>query len=150
MNKKFSIWSKWNERQGLSNLQHPGVYAIAISKLDISGKPFSWRPEIVYIGMTNSKKGLKSRLKQFDNTIKGKRGHGGAQRVKYKHCNYNKLVTNLFVSIHPFNCSVELASPSDLLIMGDVAKYEYTCLAKFAKAFDRLPEFNDKKKSPKK
>ena len=34
--------------------------------------------------------------------------------------------------------------------MGDVAKHEYECFAVFAETFDRLPEFNDKKKSPRK
>ena len=42
---------------------------------------FDWIKEIIYIGMTNSKGGLKNRLQQFDNTIAGKTGHGGAQRV---------------------------------------------------------------------
>jgi hypothetical protein len=34
--------------------------------------------------------------------------------------------------------------------MGEVAKYEYECFALFAEKFGHLPEFNDKKRSPKK
>ena len=34
--------------------------------------------------------------------------------------------------------------------MGRIAKHEYDCFAAFVEMFGRLPEFNDKKKSPKK
>jgi hypothetical protein len=149
MNKRFSSWSKWNNRQKLHGIKKPGVYAIAISTPDIKGKKFSWKSPIVYIGMTNSKGGLRSRLRQFDNTIKGKRGHSGAKRVRHNNKNYHTLAKKLFVSICPFNCNLRLTNPSDLLIMGAVAKHEYTCLARFVKAHKRLPEFNYKIRSPK-
>ena len=61
----------------LDHLQFPGVYALVFSDCDISGTAFSWRTEVIYVGMTNAKGGLKSRLQQFDNTIKGGDGHGG-------------------------------------------------------------------------
>lgn len=38
----------------------------------MSEQDFEWTPEITYVGMTNSKAGLK----QFDSTIIGKTGHG--------------------------------------------------------------------------
>jgi hypothetical protein len=31
--------------------------------------------------------------------------------------------------------------------MGEVAKFEFACLAEYAERFNRLPEFNDKTKS---
>jgi hypothetical protein len=156
MTSAFSKWARWNERSSLSNLEFPGVYAIAISEhdtiseYDISGRPFSWCREIVYIGMTNSKGGLKSRLRQFDNTIKGEReNHGGAQRVRFKHPDYNNLVPNLYVSVCPRRCDVQSNDPKDLRIMGEVARLEYVSFACYVDAFHRLPEFNDKKRSPK-
>jgi len=76
MNKSFSNWIKWADRTELNGLNCPGVYALAISRSVLSGKAFSWQREIVYIGMTNAKGGLKSRLQQFDNSIKGGDGHG--------------------------------------------------------------------------
>jgi hypothetical protein len=100
--------------------------------------------------MTNAKGGLKSRLQQFDNTIKGKEGHGGAQRVRFKYASYKKLAPRLFVSVSPYKCNVTSNKPSDLRIMGEVAKQEYECFALFAKRYKGLPEFNDKKRSPKK
>jgi len=145
----FSDWAKWNKRNGLDRLQCPGVYAIALSDADIAGTAFSWRPEVIYVGMTNAKGGLKSRLQQFDNTIKGRTGHGGGHRVRFKHPDYATLAPKLYVSVHPHECDVESNQPRDLRIMGDVAKHEYECFAIFVETFKRLPEFNDKKKSPK-
>lgn len=146
----FSDWSKWCDRKELDRLEYPGVYAIALSNTDMTGKAFSWGPEVIYVGMTNAKGGLKSRLQQFDNTIKGGDGHGGGHRVRFKYPDYDKLTPRLYVSVHPHECDVESNKPGDLRIMGEVAKHEYECFAIFAETFKRLPEFNDKKKSPKK
>jgi hypothetical protein len=150
MIKAFSDWMRWNERNALGQLEYPGVYVLALCNRDISTTRFSWRKEVVYIGMTNAKGGLKSRLQQFDNTIKGGDGHGGAHRVRFKHPNYARLARRLYVSVCPHECDVESNHPSDFRIMGDVAKHEYDCFAIFAEAFGSLPEFNDKKRSPKK
>ena len=150
MKNGFSHWAKWRNRNALDQLHFPGVYVIALSDSDISGTAFSWRPEVIYVGMTNAKGGLKSRLQQFDNTIKGGDGHGGGHRVRFKHSDYGTLAPRLYASVCPHECNVQSNQPLDLRIMGDVAKHEYECFAIFAEAFNRLPEFNDKKKSPKK
>ncbi len=149
MANSFTKWAKWNDRNNLQSNHLPGVYAIALSIKDISGTPFTWRPEVIYIGMANAKGGLKSRLQQFDNTIKGGVGHGGAHRVRYKHPDYRGMVPQLYVSISPRQCNVLSNSPSDLRVMGKVAKDEYECFAMFVEKFGQLPEFNDKKRSPK-
>lgn len=96
---KFSNWKKWNDRNSLDGLEFPGVYFLVISDLNLSDKQFYWIEEIKYIGMTNARNGLKGRLNQFDNTIKGKRGHGGADRFRYKHEDYDKLSQNLYVAL---------------------------------------------------
>jgi hypothetical protein len=150
MAKEFSVWESWPKRAALPDLAYPGVYALAISSTDISGTSFSWLKEIFYIGMTNSKGGLKSRLQQFDNTINGGYGHGGGQRVRFKHANYARLKSRLYVSVHSWDCDVTSNKPGDLRMMGEIAKHEYECFALFVERFDHLPEFNDKRKSPKK
>ena len=69
---KFSSWAKWDNRIfQLNNLQHPGIYALRISKCNIEAEaqPFDWVKDIVYFGMTNSVAGLKGRLSQFNNTL---------------------------------------------------------------------------------
>jgi len=150
MENRFSSWVKWQERYHLDGIEFPGVYAIALSDTNIASTAFSWIPEIIYVGMTNAKGGLTSRLQQFENTIKGKDGHGGAHRVRYKHPNYEHLASQLYVSIKYYKCNVESNKPIDLHIMGEVAKEKYECFALFVGKFNQLPEFNDKKRSPKK
>lgn len=149
MENNFSNWILWNNRNSLSGLNYPGVYCLAISEVDLSGKEFSWLSEIVYVGMTNSKAGLKGRLKQFDNTIIGKTGHGGADRFRFEHPNYNELIKKLYVAVSFFECDVNNITPKDLKQMGEVAKFEYICMAEYVKYFKTLPKFNDKKNSPK-
>jgi hypothetical protein len=147
---KFSNWTCWNERNSLPNISYPGIYAIAISSDNISKLPYKIIKSIAYFGMTNSKGGLRSRLRQFDHTIAGRTGHGGAKRFRFKYNDYNKLSKNLYVSVCPFICDVKSNEANDLLIMGKVAEFEYKCFAGYVKKFKRLPEFNDKKLSPKK
>jgi len=145
----FSKWVSWTERNKLNGIKYPGIYALAVSEKDLSNKKYSLRKEIEYFGMTNSIGGLKSRLKQFDNTIIGKSGHGGAERFLFKYKNYDILSKNIFVSICPVECNVKSNNPKDLLKMGEVARLEYYCFAQYAKRFKKLPKFNDKKMSPK-
>lgn len=152
MTENFSHWTRWRERERLPGIRFPGVYVIAMSDENIALTPFTWREEIIYVGMTISKGGLKSRLQQFDNTINGKEGHGGAVRVRFKHRDYNMLASKLFVSVNYNECDVKpnLPKPSDLRLMGSVLQHEYECFAVFAEKFGRWPEFNDKKNSRKK
>jgi len=147
---RFSHWVRWRDRNKLQGIRCPGVYAIALSGNDISLTSFACCNEIIYFGMTNSAGGLKSRLQQFDNTINGKEGHGGAMRVRFKYRNYRSLVSRLFVSVSHIECDVLSGKPSDIRLMGEVARQEYECLALFVETFGRSPEFNDKKKSRKK
>jgi len=60
MSPSFTKWVRWIHRKDLPGLSYPGVYCLAISSTDISGRPFKWMPEIKYFGMTNAKGGVKS------------------------------------------------------------------------------------------
>ena len=146
---RFSIWKTWLARTSLSDLRSPGVYALSVSADDLSEAEFSWLPQIVYFGMTNSLAGLAGRLKQFDNTLNGKFGHGGAERFRRDFPHAEELYSRLYVAVMPFKCNVASNEPADLITMGSVAKAEYECLAHFAGLFGRLPKYNDKKNSPK-
>jgi hypothetical protein len=142
---RFCEWTPWHDRNDISGLKHPGVYVIAHAPEPMVPKAFEWRKEVIYIGMTNSESGLRGRLKQFDNTIIGKTGHGGADRVRYKFRDYHALTPCLYVAVAPFECDVTSASASDLRTMGDVAQFEYLCFAHFVDRFGQLPEFNNRK-----
>jgi len=146
----FSCWVRWEDRASLADLKYPGVYVLALSQNDIVGKRFTWIPEIVYVGMTNSVGGLRARLRQFDRTVAGvANSHGGAQRFRFKHPNYGAVLPSMYVAACPFPCDAKSLLPDDLRVMGDVARHEYECMARYVEAFGELPEFNDKKRSPK-
>lgn len=148
---RFSNWVKFDHRDLLRNTNYPGVYAIAISRTNIAGRRFGWVKEICYIGFTNGVSGLRGRLNAFNNTLRNKSGpgHGGAERFLGKYRNGNSLARKLYVAVCPFECNVSSNLPRDLRIMGDVVRAEYLAFAKYAALFGRLPEFNDKEKSPK-
>lgn len=146
---KFSRWLPWTERGRHDGISHPGVYIIAVPKRPLTEAPFGWRSDIVYVGMTNSVGGLASRLRQFANTLKGRRGHGGADRVRYRFRQSGVFERRAFVAIAAFNCDPRSNDPRTFKIMGNVARLEYLCLAEYVRRFGELPEFNDKKSSPK-
>lgn len=147
---RFSAWSRWEARGKLSDVDSPGIYVVAVDQRDLSGESFSWLDSVVYVGMTNSVGGIASRLRHFDGTISGRRNlHGGADRFRFKYQSYSKLLPKLFVAIAPYPCDSSSNKPADLRIMGDVAKCEFECLARFVEVHGRLPQFNDKKASPK-
>jgi hypothetical protein len=93
---------------------------------------------------------LAARLYQFDLTISGRRlAHGGADRFRYEHGNYEKLARTLFVAVHCVARTAHLNLAGTLRAMGEVARLEYVCLARYADSFGVLPRFNDKVRSPK-
>jgi hypothetical protein len=141
----FCDWLPWKNRDDLPGKEHPGIYLIARSSEPITGS-FSWRKEILYIGMTRGKAGLIGRLKQFQSGIVGGKYHGPAERyyerlVREKE-DINTFVSQLYVSASYTECCVASNGPSDLRRMGIVVKQEYDCLAKYVECFNRLPEIN--------
>ncbi len=148
---KFSKWEKFDNREYLENIKYPGIYAIAISKDDISGIQFEYIKEIVYFGMTNSRSGLKGRLNAFNNTLRDKSGpgHGGAERFRYDYENGENLARKLYVAVCPFPCTVTSILRKDLETMGEVVRAEYLAFANYAEQYGNLPKYNDKQKSPK-
>jgi hypothetical protein len=150
MQNNFSPWYRWEARREYPDIAYPGIYIVAISSTDISGRPFTFNNDIVYVGMTNAVAGLRGRLVQFDNTIAKKHcQHGGADRFLYKHQDYAALVKQLYVALRHFECTPEGVTPAHLRAMGRVANAEYECMACCVEKFGRLPEFNRKKDSPK-
>jgi len=151
---RFSKWEIWGDRGNIPGINFPGIYVLAISEVSLSGKPFSWIKEIEYVGMTNSKGGLKGRLQQFENTMRGKSGHGGARRFRFVYPDASNIEYTLFnkfyVSVAAFDCDVTLPyKPEDLIVMGDVAKAEYECFARYLKEFKEMPKYNNKEDNEK-
>lgn len=142
----FSNWFPWSQRGQFDAGTCPGIYAIALSTENLAGTAFTWRSEIVYIGMSIAKQGLKGRLRRFHNTIAMVHSqHGGAERFLYAHRDYEEIANQLFVAMFHISCSPAKSLPDDLRKMGEVAKAEFDALAEYY----QLPQFNDKAKSPK-
>jgi|SRR6266513_2652743 len=147
---RFSTWFRWSERERFEPLSCPGIYAIALSHSSLGGKPFTWRREIVCIGMSNAKHGPKGRLRQFHSTISHVRSqHGPALRFLHAYPDFSKLDNQLYVAVLHFDCSPKRALSNDLRMMGEVVRAEYLCLADYLDKFHCLPRFNDKKNNPK-
>jgi len=146
-----TIWYNWNNRNKIPKKNQPGVYFLAITNKDISSNEFSLIPEIIYIGMTISQSGIKGRLDQFERTMKRKNEtHGGAQRVRFKHQDYELFFKNLYVSVCSFPLSLRRDTPEDWKMKGECAKHEYVSFATYLEKYGQLPEFNDHLRSKKK
>ena len=137
---RFTGWQAWPQRESIAGLSHPGVYvcALADEAFDPSA-PFSWCRQIAYIGMTISRGGLRARLGQFDNAVRGRTGHKGADRVRCLYPDYASVARALYVSVAPFPCDVTSHQPGDLEVMGEVAQFEYRGLAEHARAVGGCP-----------
>jgi hypothetical protein len=147
--RRFTKWVRWTSRRDLRGLEFPGVYVIVRSSSDLSSRSFSWLEDIIYVGMTNGLSGLRGRLAAFDTTLRGRLAHGGADRVRYRFPGYAHLSRRLYVSVASFKCDPASISAEALRVMGNVARFEYLCLAYYMEKFKKLPKFNDKAISPK-
>jgi hypothetical protein len=146
----FSNWTTWRDRSDISGLTFPGIYILAISEQPLAKTPFQWLREICYVGMTCSLAGLSGRLRQFDDTIAGRRtSHGGADRMRFAHKHYVDLTSRLFVAASPTNCDSSRVCPETYRAFGQVVKQEFDCIAKYLEHFGSLPKFNDKPKAVK-
>ena len=119
----FSPWYRWSERGNYPGIKYSGVYVVAISADAIAGTAFSFRPDVVYVGMTNeSSWGLDGRLWEFDSTISLRRcQQGGADRVVFKHRSYEAVCKQLFVALWHKQYDPSGNKPGDLRGKGEVA-----------------------------
>lgn len=148
MNMNFTKWQLWTIRNNLGEiLRYSGIYVVRFCSETLpENSPFQWAKEIIYVGMTNSIAGLKSRLAQFDKTMRTPWvTHGGADRVRLKYQDYNRFARSAYVAVCHIGCDVTSNRQDDLKLMGKVAELEYLALAKYVEKFVVLPEFNNKK-----
>ena len=146
-----SKWIKWSDRTKIPDGNQPGVYCIAHAKNSLSGVKFSLIKDIIYIGVSISKNGVKGRLYQFEKAMFGKdRLHGGAERVRFKHRKPDLFFKQAYISVVSFPCTVDRTTPEDWRQMGECLKHEYVSIAGYLERFGQLPEFNDQKRSLKK
>ncbi len=124
----------------------PGVYLISWYEKELEGEKVQLK-DVYYIGMTNSKGGVKSRLKQFWNGITKGRSHSGGNRWYINNGEYkssdNKKFYYAYVQIE---CTVdkEERNAADLRKMGNVTKLEYEMMALYKESENKEPAGNKK------
>ena len=161
----FSKWVHINnkdeliQKEELKRAGHyvPGIYAIAYSNVNLSGKEFDYIEDIVYFGMSINKRGLQGRLYQFFRTINGKsKQHTAAEKMAHELSKENDdWMNKIYISLLPcIYCSTTIISSGhitqddclNLNFMGGIAKQEYACLYEYAKRYNKLPRFCSKPK----
>ncbi|MDP2628535.1 MAG: hypothetical protein Q8P15_01410 [Nanoarchaeota archaeon] len=148
LNKKWT--NLLDNFRNLENNGCPGVYILAYTDKDLEGKSIKIE-DIFYVGMTNSRGGLKQRLNQFISGIHKCYGHSAGNRFfqdyskgkSFAIANHKK---KFFVASLSFPCKVhkDERTAEDLRKMGEVAKFEYEVLAYIKENLGREPELNKK------
>lgn len=129
---------------------YPGIYLLAFTDKNIEGeivKP----SDIYYVGMSNARKGLTSRVKQFLNGIEKNGSHSAGMRF-YKENSNGKAFSEsnhlekFYIVSSTFKCDVNklTRTPNDLRIMGDICKLEYEIIAHVKEVTNEEPELNKK------
>ena len=136
--------------KNLENNHYPGVYILAYTNKDLEGKPIKIE-DIFYVGMSNSRGGIKQRLKQFIDGLNKGYGHSAGNRFFQEYsegksfdvANHKKTFFVAFLSL-PCKVNKDERSSEDLRNMGEVAKFEYCVMAFIKEKLGREPELNKK------
>jgi len=141
-------WQLFNNELRLSLPSNPGVYAFAYTEKKLEGEKAK-PADIFYVGMSNSKKGLKGRINSFNRGIRKGDSHSGAIRffknyLKRKSYYKVKSQKKLWIAHLPLDCKVikDRRTPKDLRTMGKVACLEYFVLARVKDATGYEPDLN--------
>lgn len=134
----------------LKDARCPGVYVLAYSDKNMMGKEIKIK-DIFYVGMSNSKGGVKQRLKQFLTGIEKNTNHSAGMRFLKEHANgvpwskFKKRNTFYVASFSiPCEVSKDKRTADDLRTMGIVAKLEYDVLAFIKEKTGEEPKLNKK------
>lgn len=136
--------------KNLKNSQYPGVYILAYTDKDLERKSIRIE-DVFYVGMSNSRGGVKQRLKQFIDGVHKGYGHSAGNRFFEEYSKGKSFdVTNhkktFFVASLSILCKVHKneRTADDLRKMGKVAKFEYEVIAFIKEKLGREPELNKK------
>ncbi|MDT0646948.1 hypothetical protein RM545_09615 [Zunongwangia sp. F260] len=129
---------------------YPGIYLLAFTHKDLNGQIVQ-PSDIFYVGMSNARKGLTSRVKQFLNGIEKNGSHSAGMRfykenskgIAFSDCNH---LEKFYIVSLAFKCDVNklTRTPKDLRIMGDICRLEYHLLAHIKEVTNAEPKLNKK------
>lgn len=145
---------KWKPLlENIKNIEdgnYPGIYLLAFTDKNLDGeivKP----SDIFYVGMSNARKGITSRVQQFINGIEKNTSHSAGMRfykenskeIAFSKCNH---LENFYIVSLTFICDVNklTRTPNDLRIMGDICRLEYYLLAYIKGITKEEPKLNKK------
>lgn len=139
---KFSKWYAWENRTRYPLVDYPGVYLISISSNShLEGQEPRFE-DVVYIGMTKSKNGLRGRWQQFFNAIKGREGHSGGKTVYRDKGHYSTWPDYLYVAAMGVKCDVINPTDHDYIRMGWVVYLECEAFAQYYQRVGGHPKYN--------
>lgn len=134
----------------IDNGNYPGIYLLAFTEKDLDGKKVEAN-DVFYVSMSNARKGIKSRVKQFLNGIEKNGSHSAGMRfykehskgIPFSNCNHRE---KFYIVSSTFECNVnkETRAPHDLRIMGDICRLEYYLLAHIREITKEEPQLNKK------
>lgn len=129
---------------------YPGIYLLAFTDRNLEGKIVK-PSDIFYVGMSNARKGLISRVQQFINGIEKNGSHSAGMRfykensngIAFSKCNH---LEKFYIVSSTFKCDVNklTRTPKDLRIMGDICRLEYYLLAHIKELANAEPILNKK------
>jgi hypothetical protein len=132
-------WKKLStDHPSIEQGEYPGVYVLAFTQKDLEGKDIDLSDDVFLVGMSNARRGVNGRLKQFADAIEGRAfKHRPGKRFFDKWCNgtpYSQLAFDkkFFVTgiTNPCQVKKEMRGPEDLREMGNVAALEFYVLAR--------------------
>jgi hypothetical protein len=145
-------WAKLSrEHPTVDQGEKPGAYLLAFAQKNLERQKINLC-DVFYVGMSNARRGVNGRLKQFVNAIEGKSDkHAAGKRFFKEWCNgtpYSQLACNkqFYVTGITVPCQVEKGkrAPEDLRKMGEVAALEYYVLAAIKGEPSSEPRLNRK------
>ncbi len=124
--------------------EYPGVYLIAYSDRDLTGRKVSAN-DVYYVGMSHA--GLRKRLSQFVRGVQDGGHHSGAQHHYQLHGPYqvpNSEGRQFFFATISLPCIYRKSRrfPRDLQKLGIVSQLEYYAIAHCKEVGGREPELN--------
>ncbi len=148
LNKKWKPLLRSNKN--IENGNYPGIYLLAFTDKNIDRKIVKPR-DIFYVGMSNARKGITSRVQQFINGIEKNSSHSAGMRFFKEDSKglafskYNHLKKFYIVSL-TFKCDVNklTRTSNDLKIMGDICRLEYYLLVYIKEITKKEPQLNKK------
>ena len=126
---------KWQplleNHKNIEDGDYPGIYLLAFTDKNLEGeivKP----SDIFYVGMSNARKGITSRIKQFINGIEKNGSHSAGMRfyvenskgTAFSKCNHPEKFYRVSLAF-PCDVNKSTRTPKDLQIMGNICQLEY-------------------------